>query len=637
MQNINFEVLGKDGLARISKFKTGHGVLETPTILPVLNPNIPALKISDMVSLGAQGFITNSYIIRRSEKLREKAEKHGVHSLIGFDGPIMTDSGTFQSHVYSDVEYSNLEIVGFQRKIGSDISTILDIFTEPHFSHEKTRQAVLETHSRMQEIPEGVDDTILAGPIQGSVYTDLREMSARLMSSTQAGYLPIGGVVPLLENYRYDTLVDIIIHSKLNSNFAKPIHLFGGGHPMFMSMAVLLGVDLFDSASYVKYARDGRMLFSDGSKELSRIYSLPRWSPLYGKVTVSELKEMDAEERSGFLALHNLSAIFNELHEIRERIMQQTLWQYVESKARAHPYLFKAYKRILEYSSVLEKYEDLSKKSSFFYFDHYTDTTPYMRRLGNFTDSVSGYSSDPPVILGEEHWHPGRPHQESFREIYEHSARNFMLKWQNSLVPVELEETYPVEQLLTSGEKHNTESLEETHISDIPQEKEKIRDFDLAKVRRIADYQFGYGYGEKMFPPGTTVTRSRKTGRIRGIFLDGKLLGTLRAHDGFFTLSIEGAKRLHNAAPFPEHRVSVNEDSAEFNSKGFNVFFKFITSNWEHIVPGNEVLVVDKNDKLVAVGKSVLSGMEIPDLSSGVAVKVHKGILQDEESIAAED
>ena len=57
---------------------------------------------------------------------------------------------------------------------------------------------------------------------------------------------------------------------------------------MFLSMAVLLGVDIFDSASYVKYARDDRMLFSDGSKELSRISSLPRWSPLYGKFTVKE-------------------------------------------------------------------------------------------------------------------------------------------------------------------------------------------------------------------------------------------------------------------------------------------------------------------------------------------------------------
>ena len=133
----------------------------------MINPNIQTLGIEEMVSLGAQAFITNSYIIRRNEKLRERAEKHGVHALIGFDGPIMTDSGTFQSHVYSDVEYTNLEIVEFQRKIGSDISTILDIFSEPDFSHEKAEYAVNETYSRMSEIPQGVEDTILAGPIQG--------------------------------------------------------------------------------------------------------------------------------------------------------------------------------------------------------------------------------------------------------------------------------------------------------------------------------------------------------------------------------------------------------------------------------------------------------------------------------------
>lgn len=627
MQNINFEVTGRDGLARTARFKTPHGIIETPTILPVINPNISTLKIEEMTALGAQAFITNSYIIRRNAKLREKAEKDGVHSLIGFNGPIMTDSGTFQSHVYSDVEYTNMEIVDFQRKIGSDISTILDIFSEPHFTYEQAKNAVLETHSRMMELPGNIEDTIIAGPIQGSIYNDLRKMSAELMSSSQAGYLPIGGVVPLLENYRYDVLVDVIINSKINAGFSKPVHLFGGGHPMFMSMAILLGVDMFDSASYVKYARDGRMLFSDGSRELSRISSLPRWSPIYGKATVQELKEMDQKERSRMLSIHNLGAIFNELHEIRERIFQQTLWQYVESKARSHPYLFKAYKRILEYSEILEKFEDLSKKSSFFFFDQYTNRTPYIQRLDSFSHRIQQTSEKEPVILGEEHWHPGRPHQEKFKSVYEHSGRPFFLHWQDSLVPLELDETYPVEQLITSGFRIVPEPLDTTDISKMDKTEEKLRDFDLSKVRMIADYQFGMGYGEKLFPEETKVTRSRKTGRIRGVYLDGKLLGTLRAHDGFFTLGVEGARRLHEAAPFPEHRVVVTDDSAEFNSQGYNVFFKFITQSYEGIKAGNEVMVVNAEDELVAVGKSVLSGLEIPHFRSGVGVKVHKGIL----------
>ena len=647
------EIIHRDGLARIGKFDTPHGSIETPTILPVINPNIPALSIGEMVALGSQGFITNSYIIRRTEKLREKAEKNGVHSLIGYDGPVMTDSGTFQSHVYSDIEYSNAEIVNFQRKIGSDISTILDIFSEPDFSYEKAKMAVLETHARMQELPR-IDDTILAGPIQGSTYGDLRKLSAELMSSSQAGYLPIGGVVPLLENYRYDILVDVIINSKIHADFSKPVHLFGGGHPMFLGMAVLLGVDVFDSASYVKYARSNRMLFLDGSRELSRISSLPGWSALYGKINVSELKEAPPEERSRLLALHNLSAIFTELNEIKERIFQQNLWQYVEAKARTHPYLFRAYLKILEYSGTLEKYEDLSKKSSFFYFDHYTDRNPFLLRLKKHTEAVTGNDTGKCTVLSEDHWHPGRPHPEKLVNLYEHSGKTFLLKWQNQLVPIELDDTYPVEQIISSGNFTNYADdmcdgspspfqnqagafTRKDLNAAVPESDYPVRSFDLEKVRKIADFQFGMGAGKIIFPEGCRVTRSRSTGRIRGIFHEEKLIATQRAHDGFFTLSVDGARMLHSSTSMPKHRVVVTNDTAEFNARGFNVFFKFVVGNDPDILAGNEVLVVDENDTLVAVGKSVTSGSEIHFFKSGVAVKVHRGVQQGTEKSTEKD
>ncbi|EQD77395.1 7-cyano-7-deazaguanine tRNA-ribosyltransferase, partial [mine drainage metagenome] len=86
---------------------------------------------------------------------------------------------------------------------------------------KKLISAVDETFRRMSEI-EGERKTIIAGPIQGSVYSDLREKSARLMSGTRAGYLPVGGVVPLLEQYRYGKLCEIILNSKINASFDKP-------------------------------------------------------------------------------------------------------------------------------------------------------------------------------------------------------------------------------------------------------------------------------------------------------------------------------------------------------------------------------------------------------------------------------
>lgn len=630
------EVLHRDGLARIGKFSTPHGTLETPTILPVVNPNLPTLSIQEMVDLGARGFITNSYIIRRNPDLRDRAEKYGVHQLLGFDGPIMTDSGTFQSHVYSDIEFSNLEIVEFQKKIGSDIATILDIFSEPDFSYEKARDAVLETHRRMMEISDP-GSTIMAGPIQGSLHPDLRKMSAELMSSSSAGYLPIGGVVPLLENYRYDDLVDVILASRINADFSKPIHLFGGGHPMFMGMAVLLGVDVFDSASYVKYARDDRMLYPEGSRELSRISSFPRWSPIYGKYSVQEVRDLPKEDRFRLLAKHNLAAMFNELEEIREQIFQQRLWQYVETRARSHPYLFRAFMKILDHSTTLEKFEDLSKKSTFFYFDQYSEHGPYFQRmnrnLGYLVDTGMGKFR----ILQQNDWHPGRPHSSEFIDRYERTNERYLLPWNNRLIPIELDETYPFQQMITSGVQRSEfvswlEQIWTVNQSSNESLEMPVRNYRVEKVRRIADFQFGPGTGEKLFPDSVQVRVSKSTGRIRSVLLNDRLLATLRAHDGFFTLGIHGARRLHQAFPGLSNRVFVNDESAEFNAKGFNVFFKFITASDPDITAGNEVLVVNSQDDLIAVGKSTVSGTEMKYYRSGVAVKVHRGILEGEEN-----
>src|SRR5512137_1035645 len=104
-----FELKERDGLARICELTTKHGKVTTPVLLPVVNPNqitIPPKQMRDQ--LGVQMLITNSYIIRNSPELRAKAEDKGVHELLAFDGPIMTDSGTFQNHVYGDVHVDPL-------------------------------------------------------------------------------------------------------------------------------------------------------------------------------------------------------------------------------------------------------------------------------------------------------------------------------------------------------------------------------------------------------------------------------------------------------------------------------------------------------------------------------------------------
>jgi 7-cyano-7-deazaguanine tRNA-ribosyltransferase len=617
-----FEPLSRDGLARTAKFYTPHGVIDTPNILPVLNPNIKTLTIDEMKGLGMQGLITNSYIIRRNKGLREIAERDGLHSLMGYDGPIMTDSGTFQSHVYSEIEYDNLEIYQFQKKIGTDICTILDIFSEPNFSHEKAEWAVKETRRRLDEIPDG-NGPIIAGPIQGSIYPDLRRLSAELMSSGRTGYLPVGGVVPLLEGYRYDLLVDIIINSRVSSHFGKPLHLFGGGHPMFMGMSVLLGIDMFDSASYVKYARDDRVLFSDGSRDLKKIKNIPWWSPIQGKYNIKEIQELPKEERVRVLSLHNLAAIYSELDEIKERIHEQTLWQYVEGRSRSHPAMYSAFLRILEYSRILEKYEDLSKKSPFFFFDDLSRKHPAISRIRRFSEMMISQYQDNVKMVESSNWHPGRPHSREFLDEYGSSGQLFCHSWHGIPVPVELEETYPVEQLISTGVGSEEEDLDQD-AEEGEMKNSLRRDLFLERARMVARYQFGLEHPEMLFPDDCVVTRSRKTGRIRGIYRKGKLLGTIRAHDGFFTLSMDGGMQLLLCTG--RHRVTVNDESAEFNAKGFNVFFRFITNADPEIIAGNEVIVVDRNGNFLATGKAAVSGSEMKSYDRGIAVKVRSGI-----------
>ena len=68
-----FEINKRDGLARLGKIKTKHGVLDTPTLLPVVNPKIMTLTMEELAESGAQGIITNSYIIYKNPKLKEVA------------------------------------------------------------------------------------------------------------------------------------------------------------------------------------------------------------------------------------------------------------------------------------------------------------------------------------------------------------------------------------------------------------------------------------------------------------------------------------------------------------------------------------------------------------------------------------
>jgi uncharacterized protein with predicted RNA binding PUA domain len=146
----------------------------------------------------------------------------------------------------------------------------------------------------------------------------------------------------------------------------------------------------------------------------------------------------------------------------------------------------------------------------------------------------------------------------------------------------------------------------------------------LQRVRRIADFQFGRGAGHAMFPDETTFSYSN-TKRIRYAYLGKIRLVTMRAGDGRLTLGYLAARRLHAFFAAPKNRVVVMEDVVPFILAGKNVMAKHVIASDPMIMAGEEVLVVDENDDLLATGMAVLAGIEMLDFFCGTAVKVRQG------------
>jgi predicted RNA-binding protein (TIGR00451 family) len=151
----------------------------------------------------------------------------------------------------------------------------------------------------------------------------------------------------------------------------------------------------------------------------------------------------------------------------------------------------------------------------------------------------------------------------------------------------------------------------------------------LKRIRSVADYQFGKGVGITLFPENVKIEYSKRTGRIRYIYLNGKRLATLRPTDGLFSLSITGAKRIAENRNSAKCFVTVKDDISKFIAEGGDVFAVHVVKADDEIRPKDEVMVVNESEEVLAVGKAVLSGEEMKAFKTGVAVKVRRGCLEE--------
>jgi predicted RNA-binding protein (TIGR00451 family) len=149
------------------------------------------------------------------------------------------------------------------------------------------------------------------------------------------------------------------------------------------------------------------------------------------------------------------------------------------------------------------------------------------------------------------------------------------------------------------------------------------------QIRNVADYQFGKGIGAKLFPDNVKILFSRRTGRIRYVYLNGKRLATLRPMDGLFSLGLAGAKRINETVTSAKCFVAIQNDVSEFVADGGDVFAVHVVKANDEIRPKDEAIIVDGNRKVLAVGRAVLSSGEMKVFKIGVAVKVRRGYKEE--------
>ncbi|WP_409197767.1 tRNA guanosine(15) transglycosylase TgtA [Methanobrevibacter acididurans] len=655
-----FEIKAKDNRGRVGVLKTQHGKVMTPALMPVIHPRKQTI---DVKKYGADIVITNAYLIYKDPKLKQKALDEGLHKLIDFQGPVMTDSGSFQLSVYGDVDIGNTEVIDFQEQIGSDIGTSLDIPTAPYVDKEEARKDMEITIKRAQEAIEYRNNKNynlkLNSVVQGSTFPDLRSECADRLTSLNADLYPIGAVVPLMEGYDYKNLVDVVMASVKNLPDNKPRHLMGAGHPMVFALCVAMGCDLFDSAAYILYAEDDRLLTTTGTIKLENLHEMPCSCEVCSKYTPDELRKLPKKERVELIAAHNLHVSFAELRRIRQAIYEGTLMELVELRCRAHPALLDAVRELGNYSEDLEKYDPSVKKSAFFY------TGPESLKRATVTRHLEKLRNQPKkkdlIILGGgrkpySKYYQGRLGRfhtltGSQEQVNPEEADFMVLDIPFGLTPLDLDETYPLAQnvapkildddsieflintLAEFSEYYNQVLIHARPVReyglDLPEYEHshdiRFKKDDTRKIKAIANYQFQSDIGEQLFDGDLNIEKSKKTGKIRHIYDGEELIANMRASDANFVLSDEGAKRLHKNINYPNNRVVVDSSVEEFARDGKSVFSKFVVDIDSNIRAQDEVLITNSNDDLLAYGKVLLNPKEINDFNTGQAVKVRKG------------
>jgi queuine tRNA-ribosyltransferase len=354
-----FEVIteDKESGARNGRFHTPHGILQTPVFAPVgTQATVKALRPSDLHDLGATLILSNTYhlYLRPGDELIR--DLGGLHAFMQWPGPILTDSGGFQVFSLSDTRKIDDDGVTFQshhdgsyhrftpeksianqENIGADIIMAIDECPPPS-DYDYVKQSLTRTHPWLERClaAKTRDDQALFGIVQGGIFPELREASARFMMGLDLPGYAIGGLAvgeSKADMYQTLAVMDPILPRH------KPRYLMGVGAPEDVVNGVLRGVDIFDCVLPTRIARNGAVLVKGGRINLRNAQYKEDPAPLTAACTCytcthfsrAYLRHLvQANEILGHILLttHNIHFLINLVAEMRAAIVDGRFSQY---------------------------------------------------------------------------------------------------------------------------------------------------------------------------------------------------------------------------------------------------------------------------------------------------------------------
>jgi queuine tRNA-ribosyltransferase len=287
--------------ARLGRLETPHGAVETPMFMPVgTNATVKALDPDDLAEVGAQIILANTYHLYLRPGHERIARLGGLHQFMGWDRPILTDSGgfqvvslgdlrvvdedgvTFRSHLDGSTHrFTPEHSIAVQEALGPDIAVAFDQPVPPHASSRaEVAEATARTHRWAERSLAAHDrpDQALFGIIQGGLEADLRAESTRTIAALPFEGLCIGGLAGDETPEQRAAALDVVV--PLLADDPRPRYLMGLGSPLDMLDAVDRGVDLFDSVLPARVARNGTLWTPEGRLNLRNARFLDEPGPV---------------------------------------------------------------------------------------------------------------------------------------------------------------------------------------------------------------------------------------------------------------------------------------------------------------------------------------------------------------------